>query len=197
MNLKELRKKKKITQEKLAKELNVSRSTISMWETGTNQPDNATLIDLSKILDVTVDEILGLKTGKRKSGVRIPVYGSVAAGIPLDAIEDIIDYEEISEDMARTGEFIALQVKGHSMEPTISNKDVVIVRLQPDVENGEIAVVLVNGDEATCKKIKKRQDGVMLIPLNQSYEPMFYSNEEIETLPVRILGKVVECRKKF
>lgn len=133
----------------------------------------------------------------KPQGVRIPVYGSVAAGIPLDAIQDIEDYEEITEDMARTGEYAALKIKGNSMLPRFTEGDVVIVRLQDDVDNGDIAIVMVNGDEATCKKIKKTPEGVMLISTNPDYEPMFYSNQEIADLPVRIWGKVVELRAKF
>ena len=83
------------------------------------------------------------------------------------------------------------------MEPKISNGDVVIVRQQPDCDNGDIAVVLVNGDEATVKRIKKSPEGIMLIPNNTSYEPMFYSNDDVKKLPVRIIGKVVELRAKF
>ena len=132
-----------------------------------------------------------------KSGVRIPVYGSVAAGIPIEAITDIEDYEEITEDMASTGEFAALRIKGRSMEPRFTEGDVVIVRLQNTIESGDIAVVIVNGDEATCKKIKKTPEGVMLISTNPDFEPMFYTNKEIEEKPVRIWGKVVELRAKF
>lgn len=95
------------------------------------------------------------------------------------------------------GEYFALQIRGNSMEPKFSAGDVVIVRKQSDVNSGDIAVVLVNGDDATIKKIKKRPDGVMLIPNNPEFEPMFYSNQEIEELPVVVLGKVVELRAKF
>lgn len=199
MKLKELRKQYGITQEKLSKYLDVSRTTISMWESGNNQPDNDTLIKLAKFFGVSIDYLIGneLPNTKSKKGIRIPVYGRVAAGIPIDAIEDILDYEEITEDEARKGEYFALQIKGQSMEPRIYDKDVVIVRRQSDVDNGDIAIVLVNGEEATCKKIKKTPEGVMLIPLNPNYETMFYSNKEIEQLPVIVLGKVVECRSKF
>lgn len=72
----------------------------------------------------------------------------------MEAVENILDYEEISEDMARQGDYFALQIKGDSMEPRIKEGDVVIVRKQPDVESGEVAIVLVNGDEATIKKCK-------------------------------------------
>lgn len=130
-------------------------------------------------------------------GVVINVYGRVAAGIPLEMIEDIIDTEEITEEMARTGEFFGLQIKGDSMEPKFSEGDIVIVRQQDDAESGEIVIATVNGSEATCKRLRKYRDGIELISNNPSYEPMFFSNEDIEQKPVRIIGRVVELRAKF
>ena len=132
-----------------------------------------------------------------KKAIRIPVLGNVAAGVPIEAIEDVIDYEEISEELAHTGDFFALKIKGDSMEPRICNGDVVIVRKQNYAESGDLVIVLVNGDSATCKKLAKFPSGIRLIPFNQTYEPMFYSNEEIENKPVRIIGKVVENRQKY
>lgn len=130
-------------------------------------------------------------------GVRIPVLGRVVAGIPIEAIEEVIDWEEIPQRLAASGKFFALRVCGHSMEPRILEGDVVIVRQQEDVESGDIAIVMVNGDEATVKRVKKQEDGITLIATNTSvYEPHFYSNQEIRDLPVRILGKVVELRGK-
>lgn len=132
-----------------------------------------------------------------KHGVVINVLGRVAAGIPIDAVTDIIDTEEISLEMARTGEFFGLQIKGDSMEPKISDGDVVIVRQQNDAESGDIVIATINGDEATCKRIRKYRDGIELVSSNPCYEPMFFSNEEIENKPVRIIGRVVELRAKF
>ena len=99
--------------------------------------------------------------------------------------------------MAQQGDFFALQIKGSSMEPKFSEGDVVVVRKQEDVDNGDIAIVLVNGNEATVKKIKKFENGINLIPTNPEYDVLTYSTEEIENLPVRIIGKVVELRAKF
>lgn len=193
--IRELRNRAGLTQKELADRLYKSESAIRMWELGKSEPDLQSINALSEIFGVTVDSILGISQGS--SATRIPVYGSVAAGIPLDAIQDIDDYEEITEDMARTGEYAALKIKGNSMLPRFTPGDVVIVRLQEDVDNGDIAIVLVNGDEATCKKIKKTPEGVMLISTNPDYEPMFYTNAEIEEKPVKIWGKVVELRAKF
>ena len=130
-------------------------------------------------------------------GVRVPVYGNVAAGIPIEAITDIEDYEEISQEMAEKGEYAALRIHGDSMEPKMSDGDVVIVRLQETIESGETAIVMVNGGDATCKKIMRTDEGIMLVSTNPKYAPMFYSNKQIEELPVRIWGKVLELRAKF
>ena len=125
------------------------------------------------------------------------MLGYVRAGIPIDAVEEILDYEEITQEMAAQGEHFGLQIKGDSMEPKFSDGDVIIVRKQSNVDSGDIAVVLVNGNDATIKKIKKRPDGIMLIPTNPAYEVMFYNNSEIDSLPVSIIGKAVELRAKL
>lgn len=129
--------------------------------------------------------------------VKINVLGRVAAGIPIEAIEDIIDTEEISEEMANTGDFFGLQIHGNSMEPRMCEGDVVIVRRQEDAESGDIVIALINGDDATCKRLRKYRDGIELISINPTYEPMFFSNDDILSKPVRIIGKVVELRGKF
>lgn len=135
---------------------------------------------------------------ERKSGGKwINVYGEIAAGIPIEAVEDIIDQEEISAEMASHGDYIALKVRGSSMEPRIMDGDIVIIRLQAEVVNGEIAAVFVNGDTVTLKQVKKENDGLWLIPINSAYKPLFYSKKECNELPVRILGKMVELRAKF
>ncbi len=192
--LKQLRKRKKMSQGDLSLALGVSRSAVSMYEMGERMPDYEMMKTISEIFGVSMDYLYGRENN---SPTRIPVYGTVAAGIPLNAIQDIEDYEEITEDMARTGEYAALKIKGNSMLPRFTEGDVVIVKLQDDVDTGDIAIVMVNGDEATCKKIKKTPEGVMLISTNPDYEPMFYTNREIEEKPVRIWGKVVELRAKF
>lgn len=136
--------------------------------------------------------------GKRtKKGIVINVLGRVAAGIPIEAIEDIIDTEEISEELAKTGDFFGLQIHGDSMEPRMCEGDIVIVRKQEDAESGDIVIAMVNGDDATCKRLRKYRDGIELISNNPAYKPMFFSNREIAEKPVKIIGKVVELRGKF
>lgn len=199
MRLKEARKAAGLTQTEIAKMLGVAQNTYSYWENGKSKIDSQSLSRLSNILNVSVDYLLGQNISfTHKKGIKIPVLGRIQAGIPVEAVEDILDYEEIPAELVQSGaEFFALQVRGDSMEPVLKEKDVVIVQRQADVENGEMAVVLVNGDSATVKKIKKMNTGVMLLPYNPEYEPMFYSNDQIHSLPVVILGKVIELRRKF
>lgn len=107
-------------------------------------------------------------------------------------------YEEITPRMAAQGSHFALRVRGDSMAPDIKDGDVVIVRKQSDVDTGDIAIVLVNGCDATIKQIKKTDTGIMLIGFNvEVYPPHFYTIEEVEHLPVEVLGKVIESRHKW
>lgn len=188
-----------MTQEELASKLGYkNKSSIAKIETGANDIIQSKVVEFANILGTTVAYLMGWDepTPSRK-GVIINVLGRVAAGIPLEAIEDIIDTEEISEEMAKTGEFFGLQINGDSMEPRMQKGDVVIVRKQENAESGDIVIAMINGDDATCKRLRKYRDGIELISNNPSYEPMFFSNEEIMSKPVKIIGKVVELRGKF
>lgn len=198
-------------QEQIAQKLNVSKSSIAMWETGNRKPTPEKYEEIADFFNVDMDYLFGRSTIKRKisydeygnehkaltSPTVIPVLGSVPAGIPIEAIQDIVDYEEIDADTAAKGEYFALKIKGDSMEPRICEGDVVIVRKQDDVESGDIAIVMVNGNDATIKRLLKYQDGIRLMPSNPSYDPIYFTNQEIENKPVRIIGKVVENRQKY
>lgn len=193
-----LRKEKGLTQEKVAKYLNTVHSSYNRMENNdVERISSDYLIKLAKLYNVSVDYLLGQEQIKKEKGISIPVLGIIPAGIPIEAIEDIIDYEEIPQEMAKTGEFFGLKVKGDSMAPRIQNGDVVIVRKQDSCETGDVCVVMVNGFDATLKQVKKDYNGITLVPFNDEYRPMFYSNKDIQELPVRILGKVVELRGKF
>lgn len=202
LRLKEIRKKKGLTQEYIASTLHVVQAAVSQWENGRVTPEAEKLSQLADVLGVSLDVLMGRKEyidedEPKQQAVKIPVLGRVQAGIPTSAISEILDYEEIPADVASRGEYFGLLVRGDSMSPEIHNGDIVIVRCQPDVESGETAVVAVNGDNATVKRVKKTAAGIILIPLNPAYEPMVYTNEQIETLPVEIKGKVVELRRKM
>ena len=166
--IRELRKKRCMTMKELGAVVGLAESTISQYETGKREPDNETLLRLGEFFNTSVDYLLGreiIADSPPEPSVPgskwIPVIGTIPAGTPVEAIEEILDYEEITPQMASQGEHFALKIKGQSMEPKISDGDVVIVRKQDDCENGEIAVALVNGDEATVKRIKKRPEGLI------------------------------------
>lgn len=199
--LRELRKARRLTTTELANIVGCSNPTITHYERGDRKPDPDMLKKFADYFGVSIDYLLGREnptpSSSNTSGVKIPVYGEIAAGIPIEAIENIIDFEEITPEMASTGEYIALKVKGSSMEPRIMDGDVVIIRRQENVENGEIAAVMVNGDCATLKRVKLETDGLYLIPLNPGYSPIFYTKKECVDLPIRILGKMIELRAKF
>lgn len=196
-NIRRLLKEKNKTQNELAEYVGVSKTTVSEWIAAKKYPRIEKIQAIAEYFDVYRSDITESKVKNQSKAVRIPVLGKVIAGIPIEAIEEIIDYEEITEQMARTGDFFALQVTGDSMEPQMSEGDVVIVRKQEDIDGGQIGIVLVNGDEATVKKVLKKENGIMLVPFNSDYEPWFYDQYDIETKPVRIIGRVVELRKKY
>lgn len=190
-----------ITGYRLCKETGITPSTLTDLKMGRKEGLSARNADkIASFFGVSVGYLLGTSpsesaaTGK---GVWIPVLGRVQAGIPVEAVQEVLDYEEISHEMAAAGEYFALSVQGDSMEPRICAGDVVIVRKQADCDSGDLVVVLVNGSEATIKRIKKTPEGIVLVPNNLAYEAMFYSNADITRLPVSILGKVVELRGKF
>lgn len=188
------------SQADLAKVLFVNQTAVSQWERGATTPSPPILLKLSQIYGVTTDYLLGKDHPDQvvPKGVKIPVLGDVAAGLPIEAVENIVDYEEIDAAMAATGDFFGLRIKGSSMEPRIREGDVVIVRKQEDASTGDTAVVLVNGDSATVKRIKKEPDGgLWLLPNNPAYDPQHYSPAEVAEKPVHIIGKVVELRGKF
>lgn len=198
--IKEARKSAGLTQLELAKKTELSRSYIGDIEKDRYNPSVSTLQLIATATNTPLEDLLpSTKTvSPAGRGVRIPVLGRVVAGIPIEAVEEILDYEEITPELAATGEFFALQVRGDSMLPKLEEGDVVIVKKQADVETGDIAIVLVNGDEATIKQVKKVNGGIMLYGFNPDvYEPHFYSNQQIEELPVRILGKVIESRRSW
>lgn len=189
--LKQIRKQNKIGQVELAKKLNVANGTISMWENNLRTPDLETIKKIAKVFNIALSDLVDdYKLN------RIPVLGTIPAGIPIEMIEDVIDYEEIPTNWLIGGkEYFALKVKGDSMSPDYLDGDVVIVKKQDSCENGDECIVAVNGFDATFKKVIKKESSIILQPLNSNYEPMIYSNDDIEKLPVRILGVVVELRR--
>lgn len=217
--LKQLRKDNSLTQAELARLTGLKVSAISMYENGNREPNFETLEIFADFFNVDMNVLLGREkksdttkllpttqvvenTHASKSNrkiARVPLLGRVAAGIPIEAIENIEDYEEMYiPALEDPHDYFALRIVGHSMEPRIWNGDIVIVHKQSDVDSGQIAVVLVNGDDATVKQVKKSENGLTLIGLNPTvYTPHFYTADEVNSLPVRILGAVCEVRGKI
>lgn len=214
--IKAYREENRMSMDDFSKASGLSKAYISQLENGINpKTGEASVPSINSIkkaangMFMTFDELFSQlddnmkvttspeKVKMAKKAIRIPVLGNVAAGIPISAIETVIDYEEISEELAHTGEFFALKIKGDSMEPEIRNGDTVIVKQQDDAATGDIVIVLVNGDDATCKRLIKYHDGIRLMPINPVYEPIFYSKEEVVEKPVKIIGKVIENRRKY
>lgn len=189
-----------MNQADLANRLSVNKSVVSSWLSGSRYPRMNTMEKIANIFNIEKSDLIENKSQEESptrhaKGIRIPVLGRVAAGIPIEAITDIDDWEEIPESLAKTGEYFALRIKGESMSPKLQPGDVVIVKKQNDVDTGDTAIVLVNGNDATVKQIKKTETGIMLVGLNvEVYQPHFYSNKEIDELPVQIIGKVIESR---
>lgn len=179
------------------------------WEDvrdGYEPQNNQIITRLAVLLDTTYEYLMGITDDPSiplndNTGVKIKVFGKVAAGIPIKQIdnfdpEDADSWEEIDRRTAKSGTYFALKIKGDSMEPRIFDGDTVIVRYQDTIESGETAVVAINGDEATCKKVTLTSDGLVLTANNPKYPPRFFTNERVQKLPIRILGKVVEIRGK-
>ena len=182
------------------------KSHLSQYVNGKSNPDNEKIFLLSKVFDVSEAWLLGYDVPRNKienneekenQVIKIPVLGTVPAGIPISAIEDILDYEDVPQSWSNQGDFFGLRIKGNSMYPKLENGEIVIVKKQSTADNGDVVIAMVNGDDATCKRYKRTDTGIMLTSDNSEYSPMFYTDEQIQSLPVIIIGKVVESRKKF
>lgn len=212
-NIRYLRRKRNLSQEDIANKLGYkSYTTIQKWEMGISEPSIGKLRALAAIFNVDMNDMttknLELEENRnahRPAGAipldadapRIKVLGRVAAGVPIDAVEDIIGTIDVPELKGREKEYFALQVQGDSMSPKIEDGDIVIIHEQPDAESGEIVVASVNGHDATCKKLLKYDAGITLLPLNSNYDPIVISNTEVREKPVTIYGKVKEIRRKL
>lgn len=177
----------------LVKDLKFPYSTVTDWINGNSYPNIGRIEILANYFNIEKSDLIEKRTLKKN---RIPVLGKIPAGIPIEMIEEVIDYEEISEEMLKGDrEYFGLKVSGDSMNPKYLDGDVLIVQKADDCESGQDCIVMVNGDDGTFKRVIKNKDGIILQPLNPNYEIKFYSNDEIEKLPIKILGVVKEIRR--
>lgn len=188
----------RIERRDFAEALGVPYSSLTDWINGKSYPRIDKIQLMADYFGIEkADLVEARNASKRSVARRIPVLGRVAAGVPISMITEVIDFEEISDKLAALGDIFALAIRGDSMEPRICNGDVVIVRQQNDADSGDIVIATVNGDDATCKRLRKYRDGIELVPLNPAYPTMVFSNEDIANKPVVILGKVIELRGKL
>lgn len=217
--VKELCEERSISQRKLEKDLKLGNGASSKWTK--SSPSGELLQKIADYFGVQLDWLNGTSEFRTKEewlhhldetadlpklraeidkwekGTLINVLGEVAAGVPIEAIQDIVDTEEISEELAKTGQFFGLRIKGNSMSPRIAEGDTVIVRKQDYAETGDVVIALVNGESATCKRLMKYEEGISLLSYNPTYEPMNFTSDQIQSLPITIIGKVVENRQKY
>lgn len=200
-----------LSAEEVARKIGKDRSTVYRYESNDIVKLPTTVLEpLARALNTTPAALMGYSEDKKaippissatapaRKGNRIPVLGRVAAGIPIEAVQDIEDYEDIPASWGDPREYFALKIQGHSMEPRIWDGDTVIVQKLSDADSDSVVVVLVDGEEATVKQIKKSEDGMTLIGWNPAvYPPKFYTWAEVEKLPVQILGIVKEVRGKI
>ena len=183
-----------MTPSEVVRELNIAAGSVTKWKQGT-LPSKRSLQKLADYFSVEPEMLFS-----PRASVRIAVRGDVAAGQPIEALTNIEDYEEIPASWLLTGDYAALRIHGDSMQPRMMAGDVVIVRVQPTAENGDIVVVLLDEDgeaRATCKRFSRDANGVTLSSFNPDYAPMHLSNEQLKKTPLRMFGRVVELRAKF
>lgn len=196
--IKLLREEKKIRQDELAKVLSISPSAVGMYERDEREPNDETTLKLAEYFGVSTDYLLG-KSDNRNSDIpvsKIPILGTVKAGYDWLAEENIVDYITLKENIPNVGEYYALRITGDSMLPLLAEGDLVIVHDQDDVESGQTAVILINGEEATVKKVVKTNEGIELHAMNPYYPVKKFTFEDMQKIPVKIIGRVKEAKIK-
>lgn len=203
MRLKEARKNARLTQKEIASIIGVNQNTYSYWENGKTKVDNVTLKKLAEVLNVSVDFLLGDEAPKYDTRLftqlppenkKIPIIGSVRCGPNGLAFQYLEGYVLVGDEYH--GDIVSFRCRGDSMKDLgITDGDIAIVRLQEEIETGELAVVVINGDEGTLKRVRKFEGGIILEAANQEYEPRVFTGDGLST--VRVVGKVLEVRKKF
>ncbi len=209
-NLKHLRIQSGMTQDELARKLEKDYSTIGKWELGQRSPIMIDVIKIAELFQVSLETLIGGSVifdnaeviNIETNTTRIPILGRIPAGMPFEAIEDTytVDYEEIPKEWLIGGkEYFALRLDGDSMEPEYHDKDVVIFQKASDCESGQDCCIKINGFDATFKRIKKQDNGIMIIPLNENnstgFSSKFYTNEDIANMPIEIIGIVKQIRR--
>jgi repressor LexA len=182
----------------VATEVGVKKSTFSDWYNGKSYPRADALQRLANYFDVNVEDLIRDYGEEASSSKReIPMYSKIQIDDGKIDMDLIIGYQEIPERLAKTGEFFALKVKTDEQAPMINAGDILIVREQDTLINGDIGILKIGGEEATVHKVSVNEFGITLLPNDYKSSTIFYNNKEIRSIPILILGKVIEARRKF
>lgn len=186
------------TRNDICRDLDFKYTTFTDWYNGNIYPRIDKIEMLANYFRIEKSDLIENKDKTtRTSSAVVLVYGTIPAGIPMECIEDVIDTEEISADMLKGDkQYFGLKIKGNSMYPDYLDGDTIILEKVDDCESGQDCVVMVNGNDGTFKRVFKNETGIILQPLNPEYQPLIYTNEQIKSLPVMVIGKVVELRRK-
>lgn len=185
----------------LAEKTGIDKSKISSYMSGRYKAKQDGVYLLAQALNVSEVWLMGYDVPmesipiKNIEKIKIPVLGTVKAGYDYLAQENIIGYESI-DNVSDPENYYALQVTGNSMEPLFSDGDIAIVHKQDNFDSGNTCIILVNGEEATVKKVVRMDDGIDLIAMNPYYPVRHFNKNEMNEIPVKIIGKVVEARKR-
>lgn len=209
-NLKYLREKKGLSQNKLAEKVGVNQTTIARWETEEIKPSIDNVEQIASALNVSLPDLLitnlkfdnGILVDIDSDTIQIPVLGKIPAGMPLEAIEDTyaIDTIDIPKDWLRgDNHYFALRLEGDSMEPEYLDNDIIIFKQSNTCNSGDDCCIRINGFDATFKRVRIQDTGINVIPLNENnssgFISTFYSKEDIEKMPIEILGVVKQIRR--
>lgn len=197
--IKQLRKAHKLTQEELAKILDVKPTAVSAWELGRNKPLMDKLDMMAHYFGVPISYFFEENQIKRSKNhihfVKLPIVGTISCGNGVIAYEDIEDYEDVPRSWLNGGEYFFLRAKGDSMiNARIMDGDLLLIRRQDDVENGDIAAVLIDG-EAVLKRVYKTDDTIILQSENPMYKPIILNKNDMKD--VRIIGKLKKVVLNF
>ena len=211
-NLKFLREKQGLSQNKLAEKVGVNQTTIARLETEEIKPSIDNVEQIASALNVSLPDLLitnlkfdnGILVDVDSDTIQIPVLGTIKAGIAIEAQQDILEFIDIPKSWTKGGKsFYGLKISGDSMYPKYNEKDIVIFEHTEDytIANNKDCAVMVNGFDATFKNVTINENGITLIPYNpnnsDNYQPTFYNKEQISNLPVKIIGIAREKRTRL
>lgn len=199
-------KKRKITQRQLAEAVGVSTGNVTDWKSGKGRPNPEKLVEIADYLNCSVHYLLGKTDDPTpiKSNIttvigseniyQIPVFESVSAGFGAYASNDIIDFMPIViKNPHDASDTIAIKVSGDSMYPKIEDGDIAVVRRQTSVDKGDIAVLLLDGEEGLVKRVIYDTDWIELQSINPEYKPKRFEGAEVQRL--QVVGKVIQIIK--